>query len=506
MSHLRGRDVHSAKGPARDSTQSFELVSDADRELLCWHLRAAASEVFPESEKMGKTAQQDFYFRELLECLLLNFEKSQAPITGGNHAEVWALARSVTPKWRARPEAKKRRSGYDRKSIKTMVNEWKRAVGLRPRSYQKRGVIEFVLQVPDENCDDVVLFATITDFSLIDGQLFSVARTELTDEIRLPAPALDDSESTAERERLLSRASRIVRDVEQKYLEKLHEAPLELVTAEVEALERDKRRRDYRRLAAAIVVILGAGMAAYKILSIRRFVPVFDVSKTGHRAVANVISDHKGHLALAHDGKAVSPWANAIIDEGGNGVSPDPTKPGSVLVLAQNLTFRATIPERWKANDPAVLPSEGTCFTMDDSDDLKGPIIGCHVLYDLRAIAPTLNANNITLAFDFGEKPISVRIYKREEFTCANSNCSRVRTWIRHEYTRDGRYPIRLFVFEGRDWQKDGVMVNGMPLVAITINNKKLVSVSSLSGNNFVFADPVPEDTDPHAKAKQAKR
>src|SRR5438067_5352613 len=67
------RDSTSATASPHVSGEAVEQLSDADRELLGWHLAAAARESFPESERIGKTPQQDFYFRELLERLLWNF-------------------------------------------------------------------------------------------------------------------------------------------------------------------------------------------------------------------------------------------------------------------------------------------------------------------------------------------------------------------------------------------------------------------------------------------------
>jgi hypothetical protein len=498
-----GRPSNSAKASGREAVSS-ELLSKTDRELVGWHLAAAAREVFPESEFIGKTAQQDFYFRELLERLLSNFEELQLPITGGNHAEVWALARSAAPKWRTQEQAKKRRSGYDRKSIKTLVHEWKRAVDSRPRSYSKRGLIEFALDTPDDNYDDVVLFATITDFRLVDGQLFSVDETELTSKTRLAAPSVDDSDSKAERERLLSRAASIVRDVERKYLEKLKDAPLEFVAAEVETLERDKRRHDYRRLAAAIVVVLGAAMAAYRILSIHRFIPVFDVSMGSHGEVSNVIDDHRGHLALAKDGKPVSQWANIIIDEGGNGVAPSPTKAGSVRVFAHDIGFHSEIPERWEREEPTVLPSEGTCFTAVKSPKSDGALVLCNILYDLRSIAPAMNADDVTLASDFGDPPRTFKMFKTDDVTCVNDNCSRTRLWMLHGYERDGVYQIGLVVFEDPDGWKNGTRFHGLPLVNITIKNGRLAAVESQNGGNFALADPPPDDLKLGARPKSS--
>jgi catechol 2,3-dioxygenase-like lactoylglutathione lyase family enzyme len=476
--------VSSSAGPA---SGTFALLSDADRELLRWHLAVASQEVFPESECIGQTSQQNFYFRELLEHLLLNFAESLSPMTGGNLTEVWAFTRSATPKWRALPGAKKGRVGYARKSIKTLVHAWKRAVSSRPRICRTRGSIEFVLKAPDENCDDVILFATINDFPLVDGRPFSVDIRELTADTRLATPASDCADFKAERDRLLSRAARIVRDVEKKYLERLHNAPLEVIAAEVETLERDKKRRDYRRLAAAIVVVLGAGMAAYKILSVSRFVPVFDVGRGHRHEVANVVTDRKGHVALAEDGKAASPWADRIVDEHGHGVMPLPKKPGWVQVYADEIKLQSKIPERWEQDDAAVLPAEGSCFRMQNGDG-DGAIVGFSALYDLRSIAPALNADDVTLAAEFGDLPTAVTVYKPDDVVCVNSDCSRIRLWMIHGYERNGQYEVRLVVFRDPDGWKNDTPVDFLPLARLTIRNGDLAAVEPVDGNKFEIA------------------
>ena len=489
------RGLPTAEPPPAGSVSPGPLSAN-DRELLVWHLAAAAREVFPDSERIGKTAQQDFYFRELLDRLLLNFEESQEPLTGGNLDEIWSLTHATTPKWRTRAEAKRRRSGYDRGSMKTLVHEWCRAVSSRSRTYRKRGVIEFFVHTPDVISDDVVLFATISNFPLTDGQIFSVATCELTETTRLTLPSFEDRDVSAEREMLLARASRIVRDVERKYLEKLRDAPLEQVAAEVETLERDKKRRDYRRLAASIVVVLGAGMAAYKILSVNHFVPMFDVSRGHRNQVVNVIGDRMGHVALADNGKPASGWVNTIVDNRGNGAQSSPEKPGWLQLSTDEASIVSKIPSRWKQDDSTVLPSEGTCFRLQN-DDGEGAIVGCNVLYDLRSIAPSLSGNTVTLAGDFDEAngvtDRAITVYEHHDVTCVNMDCSRIRLWMLHGYKKNGQYDVHLVVCHDRDPWKGGTHVDGIPITRLTIRNGDLTAVEPVGGDHFELAWLPPE-------------
>jgi hypothetical protein len=128
----------------RDETADhLENLSSAEREWLASHVARAAEAVFPGGERIGKTAQQDFYFRELLEILIENVFQYGTPLCGGTYIELWQFTRHRAAKWRSTPDAKRGRSGYRRESIKTLVHEWKWEFARRNRAYAANGEVEF---------------------------------------------------------------------------------------------------------------------------------------------------------------------------------------------------------------------------------------------------------------------------------------------------------------------------------------------------------------------------
>jgi len=295
----RDRAEQSTRKPqkaGRDATADrVDDLSSAEEEWLAYHVARAAEHAFPADERMGKTPQQDFYFRELVELVIENVFRHGAPITGGDYVAIWQFTRDRVAKFR--PHSRPGRAGYRRASIKTLVHEWKAAFSRRDRSFASNGTIEFILEGPNAVSDDLVLRARIRGFRLQSGTSFEFASAELTETTRLPTDTITSNEQDAdEKKRLVQEARKYVRRVESQYLAKLSDGPLEFVRDEVRELQR--ARRDYRRLAIAIAIALGTAMAAYRIIFTHRPIPIeVDLVNDCRGCVKSAWSDGKGHVS-----------------------------------------------------------------------------------------------------------------------------------------------------------------------------------------------------------------
>lgn len=262
-------------GPSSASGSTLEA---SDRQWLAERLSAASDKVFPRDEQIGKSEQQDFYFRKLLDVLIDNALRHGTPCVGGNLSELWKFTVSKIPEWRAQLGSKRGRAGYDLKSTKTMMHAWRNAFNGRIRAVSSaRGRIEFVFDTPGALSDDVVLRAKV-NVILPDGGSFEYTSKDLTSETRLSNEPIVEPESEEDKKRrLLREAQKYVRSVETDYLAKLRDAPLQDIEQKVTELRR--ARRNYRALAAAVLVVVGTGMVAYKIFfSSHPIVPRFKMS------------------------------------------------------------------------------------------------------------------------------------------------------------------------------------------------------------------------------------
>ena len=458
--------------PSDLSVASSQLTED-DRQWLGYHVARAAEKTFPATERIGKTPQQDFYFRELLEVLIENTVRHGLPITGGSYTEIWRFTRDRVAKWRMRPEALRGRSGYRRDSIKTLVHEWSAAVDKRSRLASGNGLIEFVLDAPGPQSDDLVLRASIVDFRLQSGALFNHREPRLSEQTRLPGELLADApDATDERQRLLLEARKYARRVEQQYLAKLSDAPLEFLQAEVDELKR--ARRDYRRLAAAVLVVVGTGMAAYKVLVTKHDVlPFVKFDQTCSGCVRNITTDAKGHVALlSSSGKRVTEWADVIVGPEGLSVRASEATPTSEVEFSAPPgapMAHIDIPKEWHERPDVVLPRQVSCMKTQAS----GPGVMCFVLLDLRTFG-SVTADAMRIGATYGDS----NTIQLLGLTVLNPMNTRVATYAMHEYARDGTYVIWLVASPDRRLQSRSGDVSiqasemkWLPLAIVTVQN-----------------------------------
>lgn len=409
-----------------------------DREWLLFEISRAAKAVFPESERLGKSAQQDFYFRGLLEILLDNVRDHGVPVAGGTYSDIWELTQRLAPRWRARAEARRGRASYARQSMKTLVHEWKRAFQRRERVYSQGSTIVFTLEGPDHETDDVVLRATI-DGVLPNRRRVTIRELELSSATRLPSGrAADDNAENEERERLLADAKRFTRRVEAEYLSRLSGASIEFLRNEVEELKR--ARHDYRRMGAAILVVVGTAMLAYRIVHVKDATPNINFGPEARRT-SNFAVDPKGRIALLDDeGHRISDWGNSIVDE--HGVRALPKSPGKdteVQVLTKGVNFTFAIPERWHDHPERVLADEGSCVPLVNPPRS----VVCVHLVDLRAFRPPKAASaQLEFGFNFGDGPQT----ELAEMSRINPIPSRVLLRAQHLFLKRGTYDSLLIV------------------------------------------------------------
>ncbi len=417
------------------------MLSSADRKWIASHVSRAAERAFPATERIGKTPQQDFYFRELLETLIDNTFQASAPITGGTYAEIWQLTKTRTPKWRAQPAAVRGRSGYARQSIKILAHEWGAAFSKRSRAVPSisEAVIEFFLDPPGPESDDLVLRAAVTDLTLPNGVAFNFHNIELSSATRLPGARESGSAGDEEEKaRLLREARKYVRRVEVEYLARLASGPIEFLEEEVSDLRR--HRNNHRRIAAAVLGVITAGMIGYHVLRTQNITPIVDISPDKKGALSNVLVDTAGRIALASDGEPVSEWANVIVDDEGRSmrVGGQTTAGPEVHIQTDDLIFRHEVPQRWRENAEVALDPEGSCSRLLSPD--RGVL--CVLLVDIRRDFPSATADTATFAFHWGD---SQNVSAATVHRTIPIN-SRVVVSASHGYANDGTYDVLLFI------------------------------------------------------------
>jgi len=446
------------------STASDSILDETDRKWLAGRLSVASDKAFPDDERIGTSAQQDFYFRKLVEVLIENALRYGTPIVGGNYDELSQFTTSKEPEWRKQDGWKRGRSGYDRGSIKTLVHEWKNAFDSRVRAIPlARGRVEFFLDRPGALSDDVVLRAVVNGI-LPSGRSFEYTARDLTSETRLQNEIVSDAEDESEkkRQRLLREAKKYVRRVENDYLEKLRAAPVTDIEQKVAELRRASRNR--RALAAAILFAVGTGMLAYKVFfSKHPIVPIFKMSGKGSGLPSNIDVDSGGRIALkSADGRRATEWANLVVGPDGSAAkviskSPDGTIKLQVRVPSGGVFGQFEVPRVWSEPTDAVLQRRISCVLGEPEHGST-----CFVLLDLRTFRSDATTDTVTIGEQFGDgSDISDAPLSR-----LNSTRTRIATWFQHAYKTDGTYEMwlvassdpRLRQFEGKNDAKLQVM------------------------------------------------
>jgi hypothetical protein len=422
------------------TSRTRDLTAD-EREWLAYQVSRAAEKAFPVDEKIGKTHQQHFYFRELLEILIGNVLRQAMPISGGTYAEIWQFTRSLMPQWRAEPTAVRGRSGYSRQSIKVLVHEWKAAFNEHSRSVEcnPRGSIEFVFEPPGPETDDLVLRAEVRGLVLPSGATFDFQENELSSATRLPSAQAGTPSNDEEKARLLREARKYLRRVETEYLSKLSRGPIEFIEDEVSDLRR--HRNNHRKIAAAVLGIITAGMIGYQVLRIEKITTVVDISPNKNRGLTSIVVDRSGRIALADGGNRTSEWAHKIVDGTGQSMRvKEQTAEGALIELTtKELVFEFGIPKRWHEKPEVVLDREGSCQRLINPS--QG--ILCVLLIDVRAAFPTATtADGITFVMNWGDD----RRAHPAPTTRFESIDTRVLLNAQHGYARDGTYDVWLFL------------------------------------------------------------
>jgi len=415
------------------------VLSEEDQNWLASHIWRAAEKAFPTGERIGKTRQQDFYFRELLEILIENTLRSGSPITGGTYAEVWEFTRARIAKWRSEPAAVRGRSGYGRQSIKILVHEWRAAFSRRSRAAASRkdGLVEFFLESPNPESDDLVLRASVANFTLSSGASFDFQEDELSPVTRLPSKTSGTGDDEEEKARLLREARKFVRKVETEYLDKLSKGPTEFIEEEVRELRRYRNNR--RKIAAAVLGFITAGMIGYRILYTERITPFVEISPDKKGGLMNVDVDAAGHIALTSQGKRTSDWVDVIIDEGGRSMRVGRQIPGGaeVIVKTDELGINFDIPQRWREKPEIILHKEGTCTSLNAE---RGVL--CAFLLDIRNYFPSATIKQTTFVVNWGD---GHGVQKMRGWPVSD-NAPRVMVSPTHRYASDGTYDIWLIV------------------------------------------------------------
>lgn len=465
--------------PRRSSAD--RTLSEEDRRWLASHVSGAAEKAFPTSERIGKTRQQDFYFRQLLEVLIENTLRSGAPMTGGTYAEIWEFTRTLIPKWRAQPAAVRGRSGYGRQSIKTLVHEWKAAFMQQSRAVTRAagGLIEFFLESPGPESDDLVLRAQITDLSLPSGQPVDFREDELSSTTRLPSAREASSGSDEdEKLRLLREARKYVRRVEAEYLAKLSQGPIEFIEEEVNDLRR--HRNNHRKIAAAVLGIITAGMIGYQILKIQKIEPVVEISPGKRGGLTNVVVDKSGRIALSSEGKRTSEWAHMIVDDAGNWMRVNRQLPGGaeIMLKTDELQFNFEIPKRWHENAEVVLEPEGSCTKLINPE--RGVL--CVLLIDIRRCLPTATGETTTFVFNWGDDQRLKTAYDHQ----INAIKPRVVVKAFYGYKKDGVYDAVLVMSDNPENRTHKPVFNSggscmLPIARLSWKNGRMTGERLLS-------------------------
>jgi hypothetical protein len=409
-------------------------LSEGDRERLAFHLSRASEKAFPHDERIGKTPQQDFYFRELLDVLIENALRYGTPAAGGAYVEIWQFTRDRVGKWRANPNWQRGRSGYGRESVKTLVHEWVTAFERRRRVVPLgTGIIEFFLDRPGRYGDDLVLRAEVVNFDLLSGTKLNWMKRELSDDVRFRAVRIARDEFE-EKQRLLREARKFVRRVEAEYLTKLANAPFAFVEEEVKELQR--ARRNHRRLAAAILALVSSAMVAYKILYLRNVRPLVELTPGKMGRIANVIADTAGRVALATpSGQRTSDWADRIVGDNGVSVTHEPNGDLIQTTPTDDADFVLTVPDEWHQRPEVVLPAQASC--TNSSKNARG--IVCMVLLDLRRWDPSATIDSVALGANFGDEQTVTHVP-----AMPIEGKTRIAVQAAHVYAKYGVYPVKL--------------------------------------------------------------
>jgi hypothetical protein len=378
----------------------------------------------------------------------------------------------------------------------------------RRRAFGSNGEVEFFLDAPSVVSDDLVLRVVVSTSTLSGEHPFARPERELSAISRLPSVRTPDSEDE-EKSKLLKEARKYVRRLEAQYLTKLADAPLEFIQDEVRELQR--ARRDYRRLAIAIVVVVSTAMAAYKILYTKLNVePVVGVEVGSAPSAPHLknfdVDAKEGRVALTAQGRRVTEWANVIVGQNGASVryAPEVCGPEQPLLLNgyKVIEYDFTFPKQWYEKDhpETVLNPQVSCVPGQGRFG-----IACVILIDLRKLWPN-RESPVEFSADYGDNLRSggqLMIFGLKG-TRVNKVAPRFALDVFHDYNGPGTYWITLHgspdtpgskipiakVPGGHQWLVSECDTTSLPLGQVTVDQKGAVT--------FVAAQAVLRQHDRH--------
>jgi len=436
----------------------WEELTAEDRQRLAGFVGEAIERAFPDADAFG-SPQMAHSFRALLGHLVQNAAGAGVPMVFGSYDHLFHLVAEAYPAWaeelrkagRAHPPER-----LGRKSIKSMVSQWRKAFEARPRSAAIHGT-QAVFYLRTDAAGHVWLGAQVPRFRLSDGR--EVAIPMLTGPDGLPnavqvwsksASAAQDALEKSRRQELIARRLRDLgndqdRAAYRAVLEKKSLADLEEHDREVVA---ERRRKGTARALAIILLFMAAGFITYRILT-RPRLPITFMSSWGQFCLCNVKANDEGLVAYFDKrGNRLTEWVHELRDESGTRVrAARDAKTGiwNLSVVAVNPRFSFTVPENWRTPSADVLPMS---YAYHELPGVHEELI-LWVLIDRRAFPESvLGPRTVSFFIDFGD---------RETFAtpnttwCLTDDCSRQLLAVTHRYKAEGTYDV--YVQYLRSWE-----------------------------------------------------